>query len=1211
MQVRHQDPWIGKTVGQGGRYQLESVLGEGRMGRVYRALDQRLSMNAASVYKAIKFMAVNLAGNAQARERFQREMQACMILQDIHLVQVLDYGVSSSRSPDGQVVELPFLVMEWIEGETLETLLTREKRLALPRAVDLGRQIAAGLQAIHNGITVQDKSVRFVHRDLKPSNIFLRRDALGIETVKLGDFGLVKFLGNSQIRSLTRTGAFGGTPAYASPEQLQEFKAIDGRADIYSLGCILYEMLTGDSPLNLAPEASVVQWMEAHLHRHPQPFPAALHIPKSLEAIVCRCLEKNPNSRYSTAHELEQALRRVLPEVTALAFPPSGSISSPGAPRPLLTQELESLLEVYQLQPQVTQAGSTLTVLLERLTPHPLNYELLIAEIVDYLETLPLADIDRVCLQSRQRGKTAIDWQQEFAIEASGEPSASAPPSPPPHPASLALVEDWIVELLEMSLGNPRLRIQLSQVGNTLRIMLNYPAGERLDQENLAGRVLTQLEALQLDDIQTVEILGRPAGRDHPDWQIQRVLQTPGERKGESTLQPQPIPAHLQSHQPVRTDWVPPPAAANMAEMTAVPAAPSEPSRDENQDLDMHELEFLPELDLSQYCFVRNPMMLRTSLPSPSADIAQSVMFFHDLSDSEKRKVLPLLTDFFKDPDKVDLTSLPDFVQEWLSNIRRYDDHKFRSFAVWLSRYCADPYNTLPELSTGLTAAIKIAVEGAKADKAGKNAAEPRGVSPQSEPVLYRAGSHWLTWWFLAGLLLLLALALALLIPSPLSQNLRFGLPYWIVPIPMMVLLLLSLGTLIKFHKYTLLLRTSYLSIRRDFLFRSPTQDIQWGGIREVELEISAIGKMLHFGDLTLVLREGPRLQLHYLANPLELKHQIEYLQQQFVMSKRLAVGQVPEGSPEGPGRIRPAGDLDSWSGRTFGEGKRYRLESVLGAGGMGKVYRAMDQKLSIYVAVKFMLHGADAGYEERERFLREMQACLNLQDSRIVRVLDYGITDDEIQGMEYLPYMVMEYVPSPTLEKVLRRQPRMPAARVLNIAKQVAAALQAVHAGVVLQGKRVNLVHRDLKPSNVFILKDSLGGETIKLADFGLVKLQGELSMESLSVTGEFRGTPNYASPEQCEAKKTVDRRADIYSLGCVMYEMLSGTNPFALPTQANAMQWLYAHVNTPPRPFSPELEVPSVLEEIVMRCMAKDPQDRYNSALELSEALNRLNIR
>ncbi|NJK61553.1 MAG: serine/threonine protein kinase [Synechococcaceae cyanobacterium SM2_3_1] len=764
--------------------------------------------------------------------------------------------------------------------------------------------------------------------------------------------------------------------------------------------------------------------------------------------------------------------------------------------------------------------------------------------------------------------------------------------------------------MLELSLGNARLRIQLSQVGDKLRIMLNYPAEEHLDQETLAGRILPQLEALQLDDIHRVEILGRPAGREHPDWRIERVLPMPGQRKGESTLQPQPIPADLQSHHPLQTDLVLPAAAAAGSEMTAVPATPVRQDLQEHQDLHMHELEFLPELDLSQYCFVRNPMMLRTSLPSPSADIAQSVMFFHDLSDAEKRKVLPLLTDFFKDPEKVNLTSLPDFVQEWLSNIRRYDDHKFRSFAVWLSRYCADPYNTLPELSTGLTAAIKIAVEGAKAHKAGEYPPEGRVVSPQSEPILYRAGSHWLTWCFLTGLFLLLALALALLIPSPLSQTLRFGLPYWTVPIPMMVLLLLSLGTLVKFHKYTLLLRTSYLSIRRDFLFRSPIQDIQWGGIRELDLEMSAFGKALHFGDITLVLREGSPLQLRYLANPLELKHQIEYLQQQFVMSKRLAVAPGLEGGPEGPGRIRPAGDLDSWSGRTFGEGKRYRLESVLGAGGMGKVYRAMDQKLSIYVAVKFMLHGADAGYEERERFLREMQACLNLQDSRIVRVLDYGITDDEIQGMEYLPYMVMEYVPSPTLEKVLRRQPRMPAARVLNIAKQVAAALQAVHAGVVLQGKRVNLVHRDLKPSNVFVLKDALGGETIKLADFGLVKLQGELSMESLSVTGEFRGTPNYASPEQCEAKKTVDRRADIYSLGCVMYEMLSGLNPFGFPAQANAMQWLYAHVNTPPRPFSSELDVPPPLEEIVMRCMAKDPQDRYNSALELSEALNRLNI-
>lgn len=304
------DDWIGKTLGKDQRYRLEALVGQGGMGKVYKALDQHLSQEGSLVYRAIKFMTVDMALDEASRDRFQREMQACFCLKDHRIVQMLGYGVVPFKDKDLRWQTLPYLVLEFVDGPTLETVLKTQLKFTVLRAVQLARQISAVLQVMHTGVKLQDKTVRFVHRDLKPSNIFLTQDETGQEIVKMGDLGLVKLLGDLKLKTLTRFNQTVGTPRYSAPEQCQGFP-LDGRADLYSLGCILYELLSGTNPFNFPAEAVSTLWMNAHVDRKPLALPPELEIPKALNAIIFRCLEKEPSERFNTAHELNLALGQV------------------------------------------------------------------------------------------------------------------------------------------------------------------------------------------------------------------------------------------------------------------------------------------------------------------------------------------------------------------------------------------------------------------------------------------------------------------------------------------------------------------------------------------------------------------------------------------------------------------------------------------------------------------------------------------------------------------------------------------------------------------------------------------------------------------------------------------------------------------------------------------------------------------------------------
>ena len=294
------------------------------------------------------------------------------------------------------------------------------------------------------------------------------------------------------------------------------------------------------------------------------------------------------------------------------------------------------------------------------------------------------------------------------------------------------------------------------------------------------------------------------------------------------------------------------------------------------------------------------------------------------------------------------------------------------------------------------------------------------------------------------------------------------------------------------------------------------------------------------------------------------------------------------------------------WINRLIGDRHRYRVDELLGRGGTADVFMATDTLLGQRVAVK-LLHERMLAGEVRARFEQEARLCAALKSEHIVQVSDYGVT------LEGHPFFVMEHLRGQTLRKLLQQEKRLSVQRVSSIVSQVCIGLQLAHQGVDLwQGgarEQVKIIHRDLKPDNIFLVSTSLG-ELVKILDFGIAKIYCEQAGQA-NVTRTFLGTYRYAAPEQFQVEKDLDERADIYSLGMVIYEMLSGTDPFGCQKasrQVGGGTWAAAHLTKSPLPLRQQpgcQMLPPAIEAIVMQCLQKEPDCRFTSVHQLDAAL------
>jgi eukaryotic-like serine/threonine-protein kinase len=279
-----------------------------------------------------------------------------------------------------------------------------------------------------------------------------------------------------------------------------------------------------------------------------------------------------------------------------------------------------------------------------------------------------------------------------------------------------------------------------------------------------------------------------------------------------------------------------------------------------------------------------------------------------------------------------------------------------------------------------------------------------------------------------------------------------------------------------------------------------------------------------------------------------------------------------------GPGGLIP--------GELF-QGK-YEIIEMLGAGGMGQVYQAHHLDLGTMVAIKVLNKNLTMDDQAIERFKREARASAKVVHPNAVRVFDYGVEDGTC-------YLVMEYMEGESLRKRLNKRKRLPLQEVITFTEQVCYVLEVMH--------RKGITHRDLKPDNIYFnLQEE--SEVVKVLDFGLAKMSNSATQMAAQLTnpGSIVGTPHYMSPEQCQSIE-IDGRSDLYSLGIIVYEMLSGRVPF---DAENSYSLLFKQVNDPPPPLQDlASDIPPNVCKVVEKLLEKEPADRYQTAKQFLQAL------
>ncbi|HEY8090889.1 MAG TPA: serine/threonine-protein kinase, partial [Polyangiaceae bacterium] len=276
----------------------------------------------------------------------------------------------------------------------------------------------------------------------------------------------------------------------------------------------------------------------------------------------------------------------------------------------------------------------------------------------------------------------------------------------------------------------------------------------------------------------------------------------------------------------------------------------------------------------------------------------------------------------------------------------------------------------------------------------------------------------------------------------------------------------------------------------------------------------------------------------------------------------------------------------DEWVGRTIAG--KYRVEALLGKGGMGLVLLARHVRLDEHVAIKVLLPEMLEVAGMTTRFLREAQAASRIKSRHVARVTDVDVLPDGT------PYMIMEYLDGLSLGAVRKQRGR------LEVGEAVGHVLEACDA--IAEAHALGIVHRDLKPANLFLARGRDGAETCKVLDFGISKIDAPGEQDTTK-TGQMMGSPKYMAPEQMLSMHDVDGRADIWSLGAILYDLVVGRTPFVAETTPQLCSLVLHGKPTPPRALRADL--PEPLEAIILRCLARDRDERFATVADLVAAL------
>lgn len=271
----------------------------------------------------------------------------------------------------------------------------------------------------------------------------------------------------------------------------------------------------------------------------------------------------------------------------------------------------------------------------------------------------------------------------------------------------------------------------------------------------------------------------------------------------------------------------------------------------------------------------------------------------------------------------------------------------------------------------------------------------------------------------------------------------------------------------------------------------------------------------------------------------------------------------------------------------------KYRVEQLLGRGGMGVVMAALHEQLNQRVALKFLTDDAYQQPEAVTRFLREARAAVQIQSEHVARVTDVGTLESGA------PYMVMEYLRGQDLKEVSMRRGPLPVVEAVDYLLQACDAVAEAHS--------LGIVHRDLKPSNLFLTERADGSPLVKVLDFGISKAlhKGETSQLQMTASAAIMGSPQYMSPEQIRSSKNVDARADVWALGTILHELLTGAPAYVADTVPGLLAMIVA--DPPPPLCASRPDAPAELEAVILRCLEKDRERRFSGVGEFARAIER----